>query len=100
MNLATDVSARLTTRIVKVIMSTGRLTTRIVKVITSTGRKITRTVSVFTGTIRTGTCTERKANAIAHTFCSRTNHGLSQSSKKSVQAIATKIAMTGTYLPA
>ena len=135
MNLATDVSARLTTRIVKVIMSTGRLTTRIVKVITSTGRLITRivkvimstgrlttrivkvitsigrmitptvkvvsrTVRVITGTIRTGTCTERKANTIAHTFCSRSNHSLSQSSKISVQATATKIAMTGTYLPA
>jgi len=74
-------------------MSAGRLTTRTVKV-------VSRTVRVITRTFRTGTCTERKANAIAHTFCSRTNHGLSQSSKKSVQAIATKIAMTGTYLPA
>ena len=41
-----------------------------------------------THTDKEGTCTEWKANTIAHTFCSRTNHSLNQSSKKSVQAIA------------
>jgi len=86
-------------------MSIVKVITPTVKVSTSTGRfttwtvnLVSRTVRIGTYTIRTGTYLLRYANDIAHTFCSRAKLDTSQSYKKSVQAIASKTARTGTYM--